>query len=261
MSDIGASLIVLAGLIGIYLLLFRSMRGTAGPARSLAGLENYGESAWGVALLSGFAVGDILRALGAWGQTPDALGQAATLAVILTIVVGWSCGFGAGRSVLVTLPAALVGAFAAILKSIDTVREAAASGDWTLVAMVVGVGILFGFLLVARFLISPRAMAGLAWYAALEVVLLLAGPFGASLGDLDVGGVVVLPLLQIGIPIALALMPSVVLNLFACGVVLAEFYLAFLGYGGDFLTTAAYAITALVGYLIGAWMRRGFGAR
>lgn len=260
MSDLLTGLLVLAALSGIYVLMFHSMRGQGRPASSLKDLARYDESAWGIALLSGFAVNDILRGFGSWGVGSGASNQIATLAMILTIIVGWSCGFGTGKGLLVQLPAALVGAFAAILKSIETVRSAIATSDWLLVAMVIGIGLLFGLFLVVRFLVAPASMAGLAWYAALEAVLLLAGPFGVTIKDLAGGSQVVLLLLQVAIPIALAFLPSVILNLFACAVVLAEVYLSFLGYGADLLTTMGFAITALVGYLIGAWMRRGFSS-
>lgn len=256
MIELLASLALLAALIGLYLFMFRAARGPGGPARTWSALRMYDEAAWGVALLSGFAVSDIIQAVGSWGASGSSVEQLAGLGTLLTAAVAWSCGAGASRSVLVAMPAALVGGFAAIVKSAQAVRDAAAGGDWLLVGMVVALGLLFGFLLPLRFALDPHAMAGLAWYTALEVMVLLAGPFGVTLRDLTGWGQAVLVLLSIGIPIALALLPSIVLNLFASAAVLAEFYLSFLGLGRGFSTAVAFVVVALICYLIGAWMRR-----
>ena len=69
-------------------------------------------------MLSGFAVNEILGSLAKFGGiTQQAEQQITVLAAALTLIVGFSCGFGAERSVLVTWPASIVGASAAILMS------------------------------------------------------------------------------------------------------------------------------------------------
>ena len=258
MGDLLASLLVLAVLIGVYLLIFRSARGSGGSARSWSGLKGYGEGAWGIALLSGFAVNDIVMALTGFGATTsDAAEQMVWLAALLTVFTGWWCGLGFEFSIPWLSPTSLVGAFAAILKSVQVVREGAASGDWLLVSMVVALGILFGFLMVVRMLLGDTK-TGLAWYTALEVLLVLAGPLGITVREIAGAGALVLVLLQIALPIVIALSPAVILNTFACGVVLAEFYLAFLGLGGDFGAALGFVFLALLGYLVGIWMTKLF---
>ena len=120
-------------------------------------------------------------------------------------VVVWS---GVQFSIPWLSPTSLVGAFAAILKSVQVVREGAASGDWLLVSMVVALGILFGFLMVVRMLLGDTK-TGLAWYTALEVLLVLAGPLGITVREIAGAGALVLVLLQIALPIVIALSPAV----------------------------------------------------
>lgn len=86
--------------------------------------------------------------------------------------------------------------------------------------------------------------------------MFLAGPFGVTVQDVTGVSALVLVLLQIGVPIALAWMPGILVNLFATAVVLAQVWVAFEASGTNLFGTIAYAGLALVAYLVGAAIRR-----
>jgi len=257
MGELVTAFLLLGSLIAIYVLMLRSARSGRGPAKSFGALRYYRESSWGVAMLSGFAVNEILGSLAKFGGIPkQAEQQTMVLAVALTLIVGFSCGFGAQRSVLVTWPASIVGASAAILMSIRLVEESIRSRNWLLVGMVMALGMLYGLTSIASLVSNPSAMKGLAWYTALEVLVFLAGPFGVTVQDVTGVSALVLVLLQIGVPIALAWMPGILVNLFATAVVLAQVWVAFEASGTNLFGTIAYAGLALVAYLVAAAIRR-----
>jgi hypothetical protein len=257
MGEIVTALLLLSALITIYVLMLRSARSGRGPAKSFGALRYYKQSSWGVAMLSGFAVNEILDSLTRWGGTTlDAQHQITLLATALTLIVGVSCGLGAERSVLVTWPASIVGTFAAILMSIRLVEDSIQARNWLVVAMVMALGMLFGLMSMASLVSNPSAMKGLAWYTALEILVFLAGPFGVTLQELTGVNALILVLLQVAIPIALAWMPGILVNMFATAVVLGQVWVTFATGGSSLLGTIAYAGIALVAYLVGAFIRR-----
>ena len=257
MGEIVTASLLLAALMTVYVLMLRSARSGRGPAKSFGALRYYKTSSWGVAMLSGFAVNEILDSLARWGgTTPDTEKQITLLATALTLIVGFSCGLGAQRSVLVTWPASIVGAFAAILMSIRLVEDSIQSRDWLVVVMVGALGLLFGLMSMASLVTNPSAMKGLAWYTALEILVFLAGPFGVTVQELTGVNALVLVLFQVGIPIALAWMPGFLVNMFATAVVLGQVWVSFASGGSSLLGTIAYAGIALVAYLVGAFIRR-----
>ena len=260
MGDVLSSVLVLASLVGIYAFMFRSWRPKGQPAKTWADLSGYTSSSWGIALMAGFAVNDILRILTSTSGTPTTLGQLVTLGIILTVVVGWSCGAGVNPdSFLIRAPSTIIGMAAAVLKSFVTVQDAAARQDWFVVSMVFALALLFVLPILVKLGMSTKLLRGLEWYTALEMLLFLVSPFGVTLRDLAGLSPLALALLQIGLPLALAALPAFVTALFAAAVALAEVYVAFLGQRGSFTEALTFVGFSMVGYAVGVWMRRGFG--
>lgn len=229
MLEVVGALVVLVLMVGIFMLMIPGLRPNGRKAHSVSFLHQYGEgSGWGVALMAGFAVYDMLRAVVTVSGAPQGMGLA-TMGFALCAAVGLSCTVTRGNGGVWQLPASLVGAVAAAWKTIVVAQESWARAEWTTVALVGAMAMVFGFTTVVRLLVG--GLAGLAWYTALEVMLFLASPFGVELREMTGWSQGVMAFLMVAIPLSLAILPFVVLNSFAIGIVLAEVGIGMMGLG------------------------------
>lgn len=247
MTELVSGVVVIACLVGILWFILGSMRSGHGAAKTLKGLNRYGEpQPWATAMLGGLAVAAIATTISGPGivYAGVALG------------VGAACGMGDRKDGVVQHAAGLVGALAALCASYRFVAGSG-SGLWLNLILVIGLGVLFLLLGVFR----RRPYQGLAWFAVVDIMAFLLSPLGGSLLDLpDLAAYGSLGLAMV-VTVGLALVAEALLNLFAAAVALASVAMAAFGWTPDLTAQLTYVALALVAFAPIALVRRRLAER
>lgn len=248
------NLVVLAYLVFVLFVILGGMRSGRGSARSTRGFRYYGGiRPIPLALISAFSIAALAE------TTIIAQGLALVGAGLIGVLLGFSDPEGPAVAWVVGA-LSVVGGVCGSLQLIDADPARAAAN----------VGIVFGLLVVFsvatwfRHLIWGRSRAGgrlaltpLAWFAAVEVLLFVTSPGGQGFLDTwDFGWVTGVSslVLVVVILVALALMPSALLELFAAAVILAQYYLVVIGLakGDALLQTDCAALAVALCFGVGA---------
>lgn len=248
MPDMITALLTFALLIGALLFMVRGARGNKSAARSWRDLEDYDLEGqmWAVALLTGMAIGEIAQ---------RASGGSTSFGTLALLAGAW-CGWFRTPSRLAGVVPGIVGVIASLLGSAFFLAEASTTAD-----RVIRGAVLFclGLLFVLSAVTRAQPLAGLTWFAALDVVVFLSGPLGVSWAQIGGPSAGVVSLIGIGAAIALALMPQVAIGLAAFAVMAVQLIGTGTGYLPGYF---GYSITAIVvtllGYGIVRWVRGRF---
>ena len=253
MSELVSQLITAGLLIGVLALMLSSARKKDDAAHRWRDLRKYklGRKMWAVALLTGLALGEIVKALDGGIQGSGAVGFLAG---------GW-CGIfeepsRARELVPEELPELVPGAIGAIASVIGSVAFVAAGPttlDQLMRGLIVGLlGLLFGMFAIAR----RKPLEGLTWFAALDIAVFCTGPLGQSWFEGGSWEGAVIALVGCVLVILLAFMPEVVIGLVACGIIVVQVGLTGTGYrpGNLLYSTGPVAIT-IVSYVVVLFLR------
>ena len=248
MTDLLTGLLTFALLIGALLFMVRGARGVKGPARSWRDLDNYNLEGqmWAVALLTGMAIGEIAQRAG---------GGAASFGALALLGGVW-CGWFRTPSGVAGLVPGFIGVIASLLGSAFFFAEAPTTTD-----RVVRGAVLFclGLLFLLSAITRAQPLAGLTWFAALDVVVFLSGPLGVSWAQIGGPSAGVVSLIGIGAAIALALMPEVAISLAAFAVIAVQLIGAGTGYlPGRFGYSLGMIVVTMIGFGIVRWVRGRF---
>lgn len=227
-------------LVGALLLMVRGLRPDGRPARSWLDLKDYGDGPpWSEALLTAFALGEIAR------QTGN------SLPALAAVGVGFWCGMIRSPKPFAQLLPGALGAVAAIFGSITFVGTAPTTSEAIFRAVLMGcLALLFGMFAAAHF----KPLRTLAWFAAVDVVVFLAGPLGTTPMD-AAGGM--LTVLAVVLAIVLAFLPEVALSLAAAGVVIVQLAATGVGYlPGDLRATFTMVVVTMITFWLTTLVRR-----
>jgi len=233
-------------LMGGLLVMIRGARGPGGPARSWRELSSYDLEGqmWAVALVAGVALGEIVATV------EGGLPSFSTFALGLGV---W-CGWFRTPTRLAGLVPGTVGAFASVFGSLAFVAHGATPQDQVFRAGVVfSLALLFALAIITR--VQP--LAGLTWFAALDVVVFTSGPAGVSWAEIAGWPVGVLALVAIGVAASFALLPEALIALTALAVVAVQVIGAGFGYlPGSLLYSVTPIVLTLIGYSVTRAIRR-----
>ena len=248
MTDLLTGLLTFALLIGALLFMVRGSRGVKGPARSWRDLADYNLEGqmWAVALLTGMAIGEIAQ---------RAESGAASFGAFALLGGVW-CGWFRTPSRLAGAIPGIIGVVASLLGSVFFFAEAPTTTDRVIRgAILCCLGLLFLLSAVTR----AQPLAGLTWFAALDVVVFLSGPLGVSWAQIGGPSAGVVSLIGIGAAIALALMPEVAISLAAFAVIAVQLIGAGTGYlPGRFGYSLGMIVVTMIGFGIVRWVRGRF---
>ncbi len=248
MRDLVTALLTLALLIGALLFMIRGARSSKGPARSWRDLRDYDLEGqmWAVALLTGMAIGEIAQ------RANDGSSSFGALALLAGVWCGW---FRTPSRLAGVIPG-IIGVVASLLGSAFFFAEASTTTD-----QVVRGAVLFCLGLLFLFAAATRAqpLAGLTWFAALDIVVFLSGPLGVSWAQIGGPSAGIISLIGIGAAIALALMPHIAISLAAFAVIAVQLIGTSTGYlPGHFGYSIGTIVVTLIGFGIVRWVRARF---
>lgn len=240
MSEILSGALTLVILVGALLIMVRGLRPDGRAARSWLDLKDYGDGpAWSEALLTAFALGEIARQVGD------------SLPALAAVAVGFWCGMIRGPKPFVALLPGALGAVAAVMGSITFVSTAPTAPEAIFRAVLMGcLALLFGMFAATRF----KPLRALAWFAAVDVIVFLAGPLGVTRMD-AVGGLLIV--LATVLAVVLAFLPEGLLSLAAAGVVIVQLAGAGVGYlPGDLSATFTMVAATMISFWLTTIVRK-----
>lgn len=227
--------------------LLRGMRPGGVAARTWSDLATYHDDGppWSMALIAAFALGEVAR-------------HGTAVPAVAAVGLGAWCGLFRRQTRLVVLLPGAIGAVASVVGSIVFVGSGSEGSEMvTRAALVLCLGALFALFAITR----AQPLAGLTWFAALDIMVFLTGPLGVSWQDLSGAGVQLFPVLAVVLAIGLAFMPSALLPLAAAGVVVVQLAGAGTGYlPGDVSVTVTMVMVTMIVFAVTAAFSRRLGA-
>lgn len=257
MVDAIANIAFAALLCGVLWFMFTGMRSKHGPAKSLRGLNRYGDPPpWGATVLTALACVTLARFSDSTWRWPAFEWTCLWTAVIIGVL----CGLFGGKKWLQGTCDFVCGT-ATIAALLAWVAEARSGSLATSV-----VAVCLFLIMVIAWLVRPGRRSheyrpiGFPMFAATDVTIFLASSVGESLfPTLDFWARATLGLL---LAVVLAFMPWSVLMLAAVGVAFADLYLSFVLGGGDEVRQEWFVVQLLTvtGALLAQLLGRFFSA-
>lgn len=252
MNDLIGELLLLAGLIGIYLFMFRGIFGKTYLRKRRRTQPT--ETAWGTALMGGIATVQIASTF----PTSD------SLVVGCAVTAGLSAGL-APRIRLLAIPGMAIALFASFAAVFSFFSADASRGAW---GLLLAIFIAFAFIDSVRWLIGKHdqgtpADKAMAYFAAIEAIVFTTAPGGVALpgiaSEAGLVGRLAVAVILILVPFGLGVLLPAMLTMFSLAIGLAAFYLDFVGLAELGLQRHILLLLgSMFTYLVTTWIVRGF---